>query len=132
MAGPFELQLQAFAEKAGERADMAVRKIVLDVGGQIVLKTPVDTGRAKSNWFYSLGQPSAATTTDTVSRALQDAGALPKDASGKVHYITNNLPYAWRLENGWSKQAPAGMVGLTVVQFQNIVSAAAAEVRSGP
>jgi hypothetical protein len=56
---------------------------------------------------------------------------LPKDAAGKVHYITNNLPYAWRLEHGHSKQAPAGMVGLTVVEFAGIVDKAANDVRTG-
>jgi hypothetical protein len=46
-----------------------------------------------------------------------------------VHFLTNNLPYALRLEYGWSKnQAPAGMVGLAVAEFQSIVRDAAAEV----
>lgn len=29
-----------------------------------------------------------------------------------VHYIANNVPYALRLENGYSSQAPAGIYGL--------------------
>ena len=37
----------------------------------------------------------------------------------------NNAPYAQRIENGWSRQAPQGLVGLTVVMFQQIVREAA-------
>lgn len=131
MAGPFELSLRQFAEKAGENADLAVRKIVLDIGGRLVIRSPVDTGRFRSNWFYSLAAPSDQSTAFVGTAAMQNQGELPKQAAGKVHYVTNNLPYAWRLENGYSKQAPAGMVGLTVVEFQGIASQAAAEVRSG-
>ena len=39
--------------------------------------------------------------------------------------ITNSLPYAIRVENGYSTQAPAGMVKVTVVQFQNFIAKAA-------
>jgi hypothetical protein len=131
MAGPFELQLQAFTKKAGDNADVAVRKVVLDVGARLVMRSPVDTGRFRSNWFYSEAAPSSKATLGVGSPEMQDAGALTKDAAGKVHYVMNNLPYAWRLENGYSKQAPAGMVGLTVVEFQGIVSKAAGEARSG-
>ncbi|KAA5656825.1 hypothetical protein J471_5157, partial [Acinetobacter baumannii 1032359] len=32
---------------------------------------------------------------------------------GNLVYIQNNQPYAERLENGWSDQAPQGIYGLT-------------------
>ena len=32
---------------------------------------------------------------------------------GNLVYIQNNKPYAERLENGWSDQAPQGIYGLT-------------------
>jgi hypothetical protein len=37
-----------------------------------------------------------------------------------------------RTINGFSTQAPAGVVGLTVIEFQQIVTAAAAEARAAP
>ena len=38
--------------------------------------------------------------------------------AGQTIFITNSLPYAYRLEyDGWSRQAPAGMVRVTVVEF---------------
>ena len=42
--------------------------------------------------------------------------------AGDVIYLTNNLPYAVPLEEGYSKQAPAGMVALTVQDFQSVVA----------
>lgn len=128
--GAFTVSLQKFAEKAGANADKVVRKTVLDIGSRLVLRSPVDTGRFRGNWFYSEAAPSEKSTLSVNPAEVQDIGQLPAQATGMVHYITNNLPYAWRLENGYSKQAPAGMVGLTVVEFQGIVSSAAAEVRA--
>lgn len=125
MAGPFEAQLREFAAKAGARADAAVREVVLEIGRRLVIRSPVDTGRFRSNWFYSLGAPSDATTDETGARQVQGIGEMPAQASGKVHYITNNLPYAWRLETGWSKQAPLGMVAITAIEFRGIVDGAA-------
>ena len=49
---------------------------------------------------------------------------IPPEASGKLHYIVNNLPYSIALENGHSGQAPQGMVGLTVTEYQTIVQRA--------
>lgn len=40
-----------------------------------------------------------------------------------VLWISNNLPYAVRLEYGWSKQAPSGMVRVTLLELGAIVQA---------
>lgn len=114
----FTLDVSNFVDKASKTADAEVRKICLDLVTGIVLKTPVDTGRARANWFTSIGSPSVSVTASTdpsgsssISSAL---GAISK-ATGNVLWITNNLPYIYRLEfEGWSKQAPAGMVRVTI------------------
>lgn len=114
----FTLDVSNFVDKASKTADAEVRKICLDLVTGIVLKTPVDTGRARANWFTSVGSPRADTTvstepsgSSTISSAL---GPISK-ATGNVLWITNNLPYIYRLEfEGWSKQAPAGMVRITI------------------
>jgi len=130
--GPFELQLRAFAEKAGENADLVVRKVIVDVYAELILKSPVDTGRFRANWIYSVnakasGMVATAGTTLAPTPA-PDAPEVAAEAFGKVHYLTNNLPYAQRLETGHSKQAPSGLVGLTVIRWQEIVSKAVREV----
>ena len=49
--------------------------------------------------------------------------------AGGVEYITNNLPYAERLEYGYSQQAPAGMVRVTAARFRELLARAARGVR---
>lgn len=130
MAGPFEIALRKFAKTAGDNADAVIRKTVLEVGARLIKRSPVDTGRFRSNWFYSFSAPSGKATEQTGVLVVQDLATMPTPAIGEIHYITNNLPYAWRLENGWSKQAPIGMVGLTALEFQSIVSEAASGLNS--
>ena len=49
---------------------------------------------------------------------------------GKNYWIVNNLPYAYRLEVGWSTQAPTGMVATTMANAQSIVSEAVDSVKA--
>ncbi len=46
----------------------------------------------------------------------------PKGSGKRPIYITNNLPYISKLENGSSKQAPNGMVNLTMNEVQRSVA----------
>ena len=114
----FTLDLNKFINKTSKTADAEVRKICLDLLTGIVLKTPVDTGRARANWFTSIGSPSAKVTVSTDpsgSSTISSGLSAISKATGNVLWITNNLPYIYRLEfEGWSKQAPAGMVRVTI------------------
>lgn len=114
----FKLDVSKFIDKASETADAEVRKICLDLLTGIVLKTPVDTGRARANWFTSIGSPSINVTESTDpsgSSTIANSLSAISEATGNILWITNNLPYIYRLEfEGWSRQAPAGMVRVTV------------------
>lgn len=86
-------------------------------------------GRFRANWQYGFDNPNRTVTANvdpegsaSISRVEGQISAI---ASGHKHYLTNSLPYAKRLEEGWSKQAPNGMVALTVAEFIPIVTAAA-------
>ncbi len=120
----FAEDIQAFADKTEERMNLAVRKIALELFSRVILKTPADTGRARANWQVAIGSVPAGTLeledkpgTATISAADAAASGL---RAGDVIYLANNLPYIQRLEDGYSGQAPAGMVGLTVQEFQQI------------
>ena len=129
MAGPFEMALRQFAARAGENADVAVRRVVLEIGSRLIYRSPVDTGRFRANWFYSFNALNHASTEATGATAVNDIDQVPGRAAMGVHYIQNNLPYAMALERGHSPQAPGGLVGITVAEFDGIVDRAAAEVR---
>lgn len=89
-------------------------------------------GRFRANWTVTIGSPSETTTekVDPSGNAAITAGAavLKKAKLGTVVYLMNNLPYAQRLEEGWSKQAPVGMVRVTVAEFLGIVNEVVATV----
>lgn len=144
----FALQLEAFVKKAGENAGAVVRKASLDVSRSVVMMTPVGNptlwkskppagyvgGRLRANWNASIGGPDLRTTTavDATGTATIDRmGAVLAQADGQQDiYIMNSLPYAPVIEyEGHSKQAPAGMVRITVAQWQGFVDRAAAEVQ---
>ena len=131
MATSFRLDLERFAEKAGDRATDVVRKVAIELLSSVVLKSPVDTGRFCGNWNVAYGGIDYSTdgTEDKNGSATIYRGAsriLSNNLPGVTIYITNSLPYAHRLEDGYSKQAPNGMVRLSVVEFNQFVQRALA------
>jgi hypothetical protein len=144
----FELDLQKFAAKAKSRADSVVHGIVAEITAKIDERSPVGDakywkrppppgyigGHFRGNWqlgvdSYPGGTLSRIDPTGTATVAAI-IGAIPAQAAGHVFTIANNLPYAVRLEEGWSHQQPEGIVGRTAVEFQIIVNRQAAKAAS--
>lgn len=94
-----------------------VNKQVIKLAGSIlqtlVLATPVDTGRARSEWQVSLGEPieDEVGSIRSPQQTIDDGKEVLKDRqpNGTI-YIANNVPYIQRLNEGWSAQAPAGFI----------------------
>lgn len=142
----FALDLQKFADKAKDKADAAVGNIVIRVAGELDRRSPVGDatywtspppkgyvgGHFRANWQLGVGfapggeipgvDPTGAATQGRI------VASVPDDASGKVYFLMNNTPYARRIEEGWSRQAPQGVVGLTEVMFQQIVDDAVGQM----
>ena len=116
-----------FQEKTIEKLTRATRKIILDALSEVIHMSPVDTGRFRGNWQTAIGSVPSGTieATDPSGNIViaKVAGVVAAMEPGDVVYMANNLPYAQRLEDGWSQQAPAGMVRLTVQRFQPIAEA---------
>lgn len=82
-------------------------------------------GRFKSNWQVGLGSMNESTDSEPRSDALGRAKVvLDGFKPGQTIFLTNNLAYAKKLEYGHSKQAPSGMVRLTVQDFAQAVKRA--------
>lgn len=112
---------------------MAVQKISLEMFSRVILRSPVDTGRFRANWQVAIGSVPTGTLeisdkAGTITVGKAQAAALGVQV-GQTIALVNNLPYAQRLENGSSKQAPGGMVALTVQDFQVIAQKIGIEVR---
>lgn len=129
MAGRFESQLRGFGIKALDKVDKVRRASVLELFKLVIYATPVDTGRLRGNWQTTINTPAGSTREvmdpsggASLAEVMANMGGLLD-----VVWFTNNLPYVERIEyDGWSRQAPEGMVRKHVAQWQRIVSAKAA------
>lgn len=84
-------------------------------------------GRFRANWQYGEGTKPTGALYGEDDSSFEDASSViarlhsmigSAKMVGTVHYLTNNLPYSVRLENGWSKtQAPEGIVAITAMNF---------------
>ena len=122
----FASDLRRFANLTSQKMETVVKASLVRIGTSIVVKSPVDTGRFKSNWLASYG-----TADTTVSMSVDPSGQasinrLKISVQGltfREHfYFTNSLPYAKGLEYGDSMQAPSGMVRISVAAWENILA----------
>ena len=122
----FRANFAKVLKKAGDKWPLLIKKVAIDLGRKIVSGSPVDTGRFKSNWVYGSGNVNTTQTDATnVNSMVVITQEIEAWVPGTIIYITNSLPYARRLEYGWSKQAPQGMVRLAVQDFKTNVNNAA-------
>lgn len=108
-------ELERFAERL-------IVKLTLDVAANLIEATPVDTGWARANWVAAIGAPAEADVdlarTDeqaAAGRAAEQQASLGRvaadyDLAGGAVFVTNNVAYISRLNEGSSRQAPAGFV----------------------
>ena len=127
----FSSDIKKFAEKGKIGYNGAVNFSLLSVCRSTIFMTSVDEGRARGNWFASLSSY-PTTTSDSKTVNMSQVQAVTENAAGKVFYLTNNLPYIGKLEyggypnpsngdktiNGFSTQAPKGMVRISIENFE--------------
>ncbi len=129
----FSVTLDKICNDIKDATDDHIRKTVGDIARSLNYKSPVGNaslwkypapagytgGHFRRNWQYGYGtRPTGeieGTENDALHRIEMQIDASP--AVG-IHYITNNVPYAQRLEEGWSGQAPQGMISLVAMEFQ--------------
>lgn len=129
----FTLDIQAFVAKAKKNPETVMRSVSLKLFSAIIKASPVDTGRFRGNWQTTGATPASgliAGVDPTGNKAVNSAATFITNAPGwDTFTVTNNLPYAERLEYGWSKQAPVGMVRVNIARFQQLINEEAAKVR---
>jgi hypothetical protein len=139
----FTADLSGWCRKtAPEYADGVVRKVLMEIDSKLVLRSPVGDpsnwspqslpappgyvgGRFKGNWQYSRNTPETG-QIDRIdpSGAIGSAervGAIMSGPTSTVHFFANNLPYAQRIEDGWSwNQAPLGIINRIELELPSI------------
>ncbi len=133
------MDLNKFCEKNKVSIKEVRKNYAFALYSSIVKKTPVDTGRARANWNITVGHNSFVESADTTQK-FRSADQVPDPKGDESIFISNNLPYITTLEyggfpnppnkdggktiNGFSKQAPEGMVGVTLANNEAIFNAA--------
>lgn len=92
-------------------------------------------GRFRGNWQVTFDEVPAEETgridkNGNLTQAIGDLMIGQFKVGVKAVYFSNNVPYAYRLEVGHSKQAPNGMVAVTAQAFQKLFSEAVSETKS--
>lgn len=137
--GSFADSVAAFAERTKTRVRMVAIESIIDFMDRVVERSPVDTGQFRGNWQVRVNAKPAGPIQRFDKQPLgskmgaSERGAARANLGGLVlgdHvWITNELPYAQRLEyEGWSNQAPNGQLRLARIEWPQILRAAAAKV----
>lgn len=136
--GDLGKDMKAKADRVADNADRLVRRCALAIDAAVVLATPVDTGRARANWQVEIGavptgvvEPTDKSGASAINKAKDTIASYNGNAADKSVYITNNLPYIERLNDGWSAQAPAGFVETAVQVGIAAIQAEVANVVDG-
>ena len=138
------MDLNKYAEKKKVEIKEVRKSYAFALYSSIVKKTPVDTGRARGNWNITVGHDDT-TASERTRPQFKSVADVPKVEGDETIYISNNLPYITKLEyggypknpkggsgktvNGYSKQAPNGMVGVTLANNENIFNSAVRSVQ---
>ena len=122
----FAATIAKWCDKASDKQDRLRRAVIIELFGAVIKDTPVDTGRLRSSWTCSIGNP--VLVTDPAVRSRQASynevtTVAVSSPSDSTVILTNAMPYAFRIEyDGWSKKkAKDGMVRRNVTRFRAIL-----------
>lgn len=119
----FQQDLNKYKLKLQGLTNQQLRGTLYSFSSAVIKGTPVDTGRLRGNWQASINTP----ITSKVDRLDQTGNTSTSDVknvlksfkTGMVFYLTNNLPYANKMEYGGSAQAPQGMVRINIQRLKS-------------
>lgn len=133
--------INQWVESVETSIDDTLQTIAIKVGESVIMLSPVDTGRFRGNWQMTFDAPASSSLVryDQVGESTIQmlASKVNSFTAGQVAYIQNHVLYGHDLEwgtyngptdkvteNGFSNQAPYGMVRVTEEQFTRIVEEA--------
>ena len=132
MAGldDFAKRIDRIAVRVEGNVERAVKDCAGAVARSVISNTPVDTGRARSNWTAQMdaafaglfparvpgekGSTGEANAAAAIEAAEKVIATFDIEKNAAIH-LTNNVPYIGALNDGHSKQAPADFVRIAVM-----------------
>lgn len=100
------------------RGEHQTRKMMFDIAMNLEAKTPKDTHHAASNWVwgseprYTPEGSKKSPTYEAFTHGLLSLSQWTFERGSM--YLTNAVSYIKDLDEGYSPQAPAGFIGMTI------------------
>lgn len=130
--------INRWVEETETKVDDVLQTIAIKIGEMVVTLSPVDTGRFRGNWQMSIDSPASSSLLRTDQDGHATIAAIASVANsftaGQMAYIQNHVLYGNDIEyglyngptekvtdEGFSRQAPAGVVRITEGQFVKII-----------
>jgi hypothetical protein len=135
MARSFAKRMEAVGDVLFFNVSKTIRRAGMAATNEVVLRTPVKTGRARINWRVGLGtfttKEIEAPDTDNRNTNAQVAAAQAlinasntlknwKVGKGNI-YIANPIHYITDLDEGSSRQARAGMTKFAIAAARDVL-----------
>lgn len=114
--------LRGRALRLGISLEREVQNAAIAILDTVVHRTPHDTGEARKNWVVAIrtsrppNTPTKETDYDGDATVAEGVAIIQntKRQPGQAIFISNSAPHIVPLNQGHSKQAPAGFVELAV------------------
>jgi len=105
----------------------------IQVFNNCILGSPVKSGRFRGNWQVSVGNmiTSEIPEEQAINTIVEASVGMSKWSLNEIAFLTNNVPYAERIEQGWSGQAPAGWVRQNIDNGQKALDDYVKKVENG-
>ena len=91
------------------------------IGTMVISKTPVLDGYLKASWNFAVGRMDETLQQPSNQSLLKLAQGVNDFSIGQQAYFVNAQPYAAKIEyTGHSRQAPQGMLRISIADWQEI------------
>lgn len=119
----FQKRMTRLADNVPRNANDIKKRVAKAVTRKVVPDTPVDTSQARSRWQGALNASpvdvygpyypgkhgsTAGPSTEKSIQVIEQV--IDRAQPGDTIIVGNNVPYILRLNNGYSKQAPAKFI----------------------
>lgn len=129
--------IDAWCSAAGGALEDVVKMTCEDILKDLVMGSPVDTGRFRGNWQITFNQAPlyAINAYDqsggkTIQNGSANIALFAKGTGITSIWFSNMLIYANALEYGHSKQAPNGVMGIVAIRLGTYVTEAIKRARA--
>lgn len=108
---------------AEQQLEKLLRVAVLETDNRLKQASPVDTGRFRVSWQVGENAAPGGEKSEGIYTGIPQIERIgyQQEKLGNIYSIHNNLPYAERLAQGWSRQAPSGWVQGIAKDIQGFV-----------